>query len=77
MQLRYNTSTFYHFILAFVFTTNSEVDKVLARPYLMTFYVIFPIQVNFPVTSTYVLKATIDRKKTVNCFTLLEKVFFC
>ena len=44
--------------------------RVLARPYLMTLYVIFPghyVQVCF---KSYSLK------KTLNCFTLLEKVFF-
>ena len=50
--------------------------RVLARPYLMTLYVIFPIHMNFPITFRCVLKATIHRKKTVNCFTLLKKVFF-
>ena len=48
--------------------------KVLARPYLMTLFVIFSIHVNFPITSWCVLKAI--HKKTVNCFTLLEKVFY-
>ena len=39
----------------------------------MTLYVIFPIHVNFSITSRCVLKATVHRKKTVNCFMLLEK----
>ena len=41
----------------------------------MALYIIFPIHVNFPIMPRCVLKATIYRKKTVNCFTLLEKVF--
>ena len=49
--------------------------RVLARSYLMTLCVIFPIHVNFPIPSSCVLKATIHRKK-VNCFTLLEKASF-
>ena len=51
-------------------------SRVLARPYLMMLYVIFPIHVNFPITSSCVLEATIHRKITVNCFMLLEKIFF-
>ena len=50
-------------------------DRVLARSYLMTLCFIFPILVNFPITSSCVLKAPIHRKK-VNCVTLLEKAFF-
>ena len=41
----------------------------------MTLYVIFPIHVNFPITSRCVLKAPIH-KKTVNCFPLLKNFFF-
>ena len=52
-----------------------DLFRVLAGSYLMTLCVIFPIHVNFPITSRRVLKATIHRKK-VNCFTLLEKAFF-
>ena len=51
-------------------------SRVLARPYLIMSYVIFPIHVNFPITSSCVLEATIHRKITVNCFMLLEKIFF-
>ena len=43
--------------------------RVLARPYLMTLYIIFSIHVNFPVTSRCVLKATVHRKKL-----LIEKI---
>ena len=50
-------------------------DRVLARSYLMTLCFIFPIHVNFPITSSCVLKATIHKKK-VNCVTLLVKAFF-
>ena len=56
-------------------TAAKSTDKtVLTRPNLMT-YIIFPIQLNFPITSRCVLKA-IYKKKMVNCFMLLEKVFF-
>ena len=51
-------------------------SRVLARPYLMMLYAIFPIHVNFPITSSCVLEATIHRKITVNCFMLLEKKIF-
>ena len=53
--------------------------QVLARSYLML-YVIFPIYMNFPITSRWVLKATIHRKKNSELFyltwesLLLEKV---
>ena len=50
------------------------VARVLAKPYLMTLYVIFPIHVNFQIRSSFVLKAFTE--KTVDCFPLLEKVFF-
>ena len=49
---------------------------VLARPYLMSLYVIFPIHLNFPVRSRCVLKAIIHRKKTVDCFTVTRESFF-
>ena len=52
-----------------------KADRVLARSYLMTLYVVFPIHVNFPIRSRCVLKAIVHIKKTVDCFTLLEKVF--
>ena len=38
-------------------------DRMLARPYLMTFNVIFPIHLNFTIRSHCVLKAIIHRKK--------------
>ena len=54
--------------------------RVIAWPYLMTLYVIFTINVNFPITSRFVLRATIQKKKKKkkmeNHFTLLGKVFF-
>ena len=50
--------------------------RVFARPYLVMLYVIFPIHMTFPIMSRCVSKATIHRKKTMNCFLLLEKVFF-
>ena len=53
-----------------------KVSRVLGRSYLMTLHVIFPIHVNFPITSRCIFKVTIHRRKTVNCFTLLEEVFF-
>ena len=37
--------------------------RVIAWPYLMTLYVIFTINVNFPITSRFVLRATIQKKK--------------
>ena len=51
-------------------------NKVLARPYLMTIHVIFSIHVNFPIKSRFVLKAIINRKKqwTVLCY--LRNFFF-
>ena len=55
--------------------------RVIAWPYLMTLYFIFTIHVNFPITSRFLLKATIKKKKKKkkkmeNHFTLLGKVFF-
>ena len=53
--------------------------RVIAWPYLMTLYVIFTINVNFPITSRFVLRATIQKKKKKkmeNNFTLIGKVFF-
>ena len=46
---------------------------VLARPYLMTLYVIFPIHLNFPIMCRCVLKAIIHRKKQWIVLQLLEK----
>ena len=48
--------------------------RVLARPYFMTLYVIFPIHLNFPVRSRCVLKAIIHRRKQWIVLLLLEKV---
>ena len=43
----------------FIHNFQNSVDpiRVLARPYLMTLYVIFPIHFNFPIRSKCVLKA--------------------
>ena len=49
--------------------------RVLARPYFMTFYVIFPIHLNFPIRSSYVFKGIIQRKK-VDCFMFTWESFF-
>ena len=35
--------------------------RVIAWPYLMTLYVIFTINVNFPITSRFVFRATIQK----------------
>ena len=45
---------------------------------MITLYVIFPIHLNFPVRSSYVLKAIIHRKKKKQWIPLqlLEKVLF-
>ena len=53
--------------------------RVIAWPYLMTLYVIFTIHVNFPITSRFVLKATIKKKKKKKWRIILhylEKFFF-
>ena len=47
-----------HFALSLLLTF-----RVLARPYLMTLYIIFPTHVNSPITSRHVSKANIHRKK--------------
>ena len=39
-------------------------NRELARPYLMTVKVIFPINMNFPIRSRCVLKAIIHRKNS-------------
>ena len=49
--------------------------RVLARSYLMMLYVIFPINLNFPIRSRCVFKAIIHRKKQRIILWLLEKVF--
>ena len=49
--------------------------RVLARSYLMTLCVIFPIHVNFPIPSSCVLKATIHRKKGI-VLPYLRKLLF-
>ena len=53
----------------------AKLDRVLARPYLMTLYVIFPIYLNFPICSRCILKAIVHRKKKWIVLPLLEKVF--
>ena len=55
---------------------NLSLSKVLARSYLITLYVIFPIHLNFPIRSRCVLKAIIHRKKTVDCFTVTGESSF-
>ena len=54
--------------------------RVIAWPYLMTLYVIFTINVNFPITSRFVLRATIQKKKKKKKWRIilryLEKFFF-
>ena len=53
--------------------------RVIAWPYLMTLYVIFTINVNFPITSRFVLRATIQKKKKKKMRKILrylEKFFF-
>ena len=42
--------------------------RVLARPYLMTLQVIFPIHLNFPIRSRCVLKPIIYTKKPADRF---------
>ena len=49
---------------------------MLARPYLIILYIIFPIHANFPITSRCVLKATIHRKKLWIKLCYLRKFFF-
>ena len=49
--------------------------RMLVRPYLMTFNVIFPIHLNFKIRFNCVLKAIIHRKKQWIILWLLEKVF--
>ena len=56
------------------FNANSS-SMVLARPYLMMLYIIFPIHLNFPIRSRCVLKAIVQRKKQWIVLRLLEKVF--
>ena len=45
-----------------------KADRVLARSYLMTLYVAFPIHVNFPIRSRCVLKAIVHIKKNSGLF---------
>ena len=55
--------------------TASHLDlpfRVLARPYLITLYVIFQIHLNFPIRSRCVVQAIIHRKKTWIVLWLLE-----
>ena len=40
-----------------------QYSRVLARPYLMTLYIISPIHLNFPIRSRGAFKAIINRKK--------------
>ena len=52
-----------------------ESKRSWRRPYLMTLYVIFPIHVNFPISSKCVLKATVHRKKNSQLFYITWEVF--
>ena len=47
-----------------------SISRVLARSYFITFNVIFPIHMNLPIRSREVLKDSIDKYKTGNCFIL-------
>ena len=58
-----------------ILETIIDLFRVLAGSYLMTLCVIFPIHVNFPITSRRVLKATIHRKKWI-VLPYLRKLFF-
>ena len=50
--------------------------RVLARSYLMMLYSIFPIHLNLPIRSKYVLKGIIQRKKNSGLFYgYLRKLF--
>ena len=68
-SIRYNCKKIY------CWSRRTKTIRVLARPYLMTLQVIFPIHVNLPITSRFVLRATIHRKNSVKNFRLLGKVF--
>ena len=52
-----------------------ESKRSWRRPYLMMLYVIFPIHVNFPISSKCVLKATVHRKKNSQLFYITWEVF--
>ena len=47
---------------------------MLARPYLIMLFIIFPIHVNFPVLSRCVIKATIHKKTKL--FYITWEIFF-
>ena len=64
----------FHEIFIKIFTLYNTY-RVLARPYLMTLHVIFPIHLNFPIMCSCVLKAIIHRKKQWIVLQLLEKAF--
>ena len=49
--------------------------RVLARPYLITLYVIFPIHLSFPMRSRCVVKAIIIEKKQELFYGYLRKFF--
>ena len=50
--------------------------RVLARPYLVMLYVIFPIYVNFPITSRCVSKATVHTKNNELFYVSWKSFFF-
>ena len=50
--------------------------RVLARPYLVMLYVIFPIHMTFPIMSRCVSKATIHRKKNSELLSVTWESFF-
>ena len=50
--------------------------RVLARPYMMMLYVIFPIHLNFPIRSRCVLKAILYWKNSGLFYGYLRKFFF-
>ena len=60
---------------SFINQPKSSTIRVLARPYLMMLYVIFPVYLNFPMRSRSVLKAIIHRRKQWIVLWILEKVF--
>ena len=55
-----------------------SISRDLARSYFITFNVIFPSHMNLPIRSREVLKDSIHKNKTGNCFILfyLGETFF-
>ena len=56
-------------LLSLLSSSSLKLVRVLARPYLMTLCVIFPIHVNFAITSRCVLKAPTHKKTELFCVT--------